>query len=95
MQKPRRHDFPRQCVDTRLQRRSKELIRLTQNSEKRDHQVGLTNRSTDRVKLFRQQLELVDMREHTITLFHHSRKETTTKKELVRKTLLLEELFQS
>ena len=94
MEKPRRHEFSRQGVGTRFQHRDQELVRLAQDTEKRDHQVVLADRSANRVELLRQRLELFDMREHIMT-FHHGREETTTKKELVRKTLLLEVLFQS
>src|SRR4029079_19018294 len=95
MEEPRRHELPRQRVGTRFQRRDEELVRLAQAAEKRDHQVILADRSADRVELFRPRLELVDVREHIITFFHHGREETSTKKELVGKALLLEVFFQS
>ncbi|KAG4028551.1 hypothetical protein PC123_g29100 [Phytophthora cactorum] len=90
MQQPRRHEFPRQRVGSRLQCRDEELVRLAQTSQKRDHQVVLADRSAHRIELFRQRLDLVDVLQHTITFVHHGREETSTKEELVGQTLLLE-----
>jgi len=57
----RSHQLPRQRVRTRLQRRDEELLRLAEAVQQRDHEVFFADRSADRVELFRQCLQLVDV----------------------------------